>query len=295
MNPEELIANRSRSVVVTGASRGLGLATAVHLARRGWTVLAAMRAPEVGTKRMTEALGASFDEKRLIGVELDLDDPASIDRAASEILDRVGAPDGIVHNAGVAGVGSVEEMPVDVIEDMFTTNLFGPIRLTQHLLPAMRISQHGRIVVVSTAGAVTGMPATSSYSASKSALERWAESLSMEMSRFQLGVTVLVVGTFKTDILELTPRWTEEGGPYAPLHTALDAVGDKMLRIGRRPERFASCGRTRVDRVATICAPPGRDRCRRDAVRESMVADTNHAVVDHSHTQTPTELMERAP
>ena len=183
--------------------------------------------------------GRSFDETRLIGIGLDLDDPSSIERAVSEILDRVGAPDGIVHNAGVAGAGAVEEMPVDVVQDMFTTNLFGPIRLTQQLLPAMRTSQRGRIVVVSTAGAIRGMPTTSAYSASKGALERWAESLSMEVSPFRLGVTVLVVGTFKTDILELTPTWKDVNGPYVRLHTALEAVGDKMLRFARRPDRFA--------------------------------------------------------
>ncbi len=231
--------NQPRRVVVTGASRGLGLATATHLYQRGWTVLAAMRTPDVAMKRFTERLGASFDEQRLVGVGLDLDDPSSIDHAASVILERVGAPDGIVHNAGVAGVGAVEEMPVDVVEDMFTTNLFGPIRLTQRLLPAMRSARRGRIVVVSSQGALRGMPAISSYSASKGALERWAESLSMEVSPFGLGVTVLVVGTFKTDILELTPTWKEAGGPYAPLHAALEAAGDKMIRIARPAERFA--------------------------------------------------------
>ena len=119
----DVIANRSRSVVITGASRGLGLATAVHLYRRGWTVLAAMRTPDVGMKHLTEALGRVVRRSRLIGVGLDLIDPSSIDRAASTILDLVGVPDGIVHNAGVAGAGAVEEMPIDIVEDMFTTNV----------------------------------------------------------------------------------------------------------------------------------------------------------------------------
>jgi NAD(P)-dependent dehydrogenase (short-subunit alcohol dehydrogenase family) len=217
----------------------LGLATAAHLYRRGWTVLAAMRGPDEGLKRLAERVGSSFDERRLIGIQLDLTDPASIDAAAATILDEVGAPDGIVHNAGVAGAGAVEEMPVDVVEDIFRTNLFGPIHLTRQLLPAMRSRGEGRIVVVSSQAGLRGVPATSAYSASKSALERWAESLSMELAPFGLGVSVLVTGTFKTDILELTPTWKEPNGPYAPLHEVLEAAGDKMRRLARSPERFA--------------------------------------------------------
>jgi NAD(P)-dependent dehydrogenase (short-subunit alcohol dehydrogenase family) len=261
MNPAgAVVVEPSRSVVVTGASRGLGLATAAHLYRRGWSVVAGMRTPDVGMKRLAERLGAPIDERRLVGVRLDLDDPQSIADAASSILDRCGAPDGIVHNAGVAGVGAVEEMPVDVVEGMFSTNLFGPIRLTQHLLPAMRTARRGRIVVVSSAGGVRGMPAISSYSASKGALERWAESASMEVSRFGIGVTVLVAGTFKTDILELTSTWKDEHGAYARMHAALEAVGEKILRVARSPERFApAVERALVDSKSFARRPVGID------------------------------------
>ena len=227
-----------RTVVVTGASRGLGFATAVHLHRRGWVVVAAMRTPEAGRKRLAEELGADLDERRLVAVALDLEDPRSVDAAVSTIIDEVGVPDAIVHNAGVAGAGAVEEMPSDVVERMFATNVFGAVRLTRALLPAMREAGRGRIVVVSSEAAVRGMPATSAYSSSKAALERWSESLAMEVGPFGLGVTVLVTGTFKTDILELTPSWKDEDGPYVPLHTALEAVGDLMRRIAPAPERF---------------------------------------------------------
>jgi NAD(P)-dependent dehydrogenase (short-subunit alcohol dehydrogenase family) len=232
---------RSRSVVITGASRGLGLATATHLHRQGWTVLAAMRTPDAGLRRLKENLGPAHEPSRLIDGRLDLEDPDSIESATARILDTIGAPDGLVHNAGLAGAGAVEEMPVPVVEQMFATNLFGPIRLTKALLPGMRAAGRGRVVVVvvSSHAATSGIAAVSAYGASKSALERWAESLSVEIAPFGLGVSVLVSGTFRTDILELTQSWKDATGPYAPLHAALESVGDEMVRFARRPARFA--------------------------------------------------------
>jgi NAD(P)-dependent dehydrogenase (short-subunit alcohol dehydrogenase family) len=229
----------TRTVVITGASRGLGLASAAHLHRRGWRVVAAMRSPDAGLERLREATGATRDDRRLVGVRLDLDDPASIAAAGREILDRVGPPDALVHNAGVAAVGCLEEMPVAEYEQIFSTNFFGPVRLTKLLLPAMRHAGRGRVVVVSSQGGVHGMPAIGGYSAAKGALERWAESLAQEVAPFGLGVTVLITGTFRTDILELTQSFEDPDGPYADLHAALRRTGDHLLRVAARPERFA--------------------------------------------------------
>jgi NAD(P)-dependent dehydrogenase (short-subunit alcohol dehydrogenase family) len=227
-----------RRVVVTGASRGLGLATAAHLHRAGWTVLAAMRSPDEGLQRLRAATGAAADDPRLVGVRLDLDDPASVAAAAGDIL-AGGAPAGLVHNAGVAAVGCLDELPMDVWEQVFSTNFFGPVRLTRALLPAMRDAGRGRIVVVSSQGAVHGMPGIGAYSAAKGALERWAESLSQEIAPFGLGMTVLVAGTFKTDILELTRSYADPDGPYGPLHAPLEANGRRFVRFARSPEKFA--------------------------------------------------------
>jgi NAD(P)-dependent dehydrogenase (short-subunit alcohol dehydrogenase family) len=241
-----------RSVVVTGASRGLGLASAIHLYREGWRVLGAMRSPAAGLDRMRAATGASADDSRLIGVRLDLDDPASIGAAAKSIEEAVGAPDVLVHNAGIAAVGSVEDLPDRVWEQMFSTNLFGPIALTRALLPGMRAAGRGRIVVVSSQGGTRGMPAISAYSASKGALERWAEALAEEVAPFGLGVTILVTGSFQTDILtEQTPDYGDYQGPYAPHYAGIRRTGDLVIqRLARPPERFArALGKTLDDRA----------------------------------------------
>lgn len=230
-----------RSVVVTGASRGLGLATAAHLYRTGWTVVAAMRSPDTAMESLRRAAGASTDDPRLIPIRLDVEDAESVTAAAKEILATIGAPDGVVHNAGITAVGTIEEMPLDAWEQIVSTNFLGPVRLTAALLPSMREAGRGRIVMVSSESAILGMPGVGAYGASKSALERWAETLSQEIAPFGLGVTVLVTGTFKTDILEQTHNYGDRfgNGPYAPLHEALETRGRAFTRIAANPRRFA--------------------------------------------------------
>jgi NAD(P)-dependent dehydrogenase (short-subunit alcohol dehydrogenase family) len=230
-----------RSVVITGASRGLGLASAIHLYERGWRVVAAMRSPDAGLERLRAATGAAAGDPRLAGIRLDLGDPSSIVAAAKAIEEAVGAPYALVHNAGIAAVGCVEDMPFEVWEQLFRTNLFGPVRLTQALLPSMRSAGRGRIVVVSSQGGVRGMPAISAYSASKGALERFAEALAEEIAPFGLGVTILVAGTFDTEILtEQTPHHGDTNGPYARLYAEIERTGRALVqRLKRPPARFA--------------------------------------------------------
>jgi NAD(P)-dependent dehydrogenase (short-subunit alcohol dehydrogenase family) len=229
----------SRSVVITGASRGLGLASAAHLYALGWRVVAAMRSVDAGLERLRAKTGARADDSRLLGVQLDLDDPASIAEAAKAIEAAVGAPDVLVHNAGIAAAGSFEDTPSSAWAKLFTTNLFGPIELTRALLPAMRAAGRGRIVVVSSQGAVRGMPAISAYSASKGALERWAESLAGEIAPFGLGITIIVSGTFKTDMLVQTADYRNYDGPYAAHYAGIDKTGEIVVRAANSPERFA--------------------------------------------------------
>ncbi len=229
-----------RSVVITGASRGLGLASATHLYQQGWTVVAAMRSVDAGLEKLRAATGARPGDTRLIGVKLDLTDLASIPETARAIEAAVGAPDVVVHNAGVAAAGVAEETPDEVWQQLFATNLFGPVALTKALLPAMRAKGSGRIVAISSMGAIRGMPIISAYSASKGALERWAEALSQEVAPFGLGVTILVTGSFNTDILtEQTPDYGDHHGPYGTMYESIHAAGKAAVSKALPPSRFA--------------------------------------------------------
>lgn len=237
------MSDEARSVVITGASRGLGLASAAHLYRRGWRVVAAMRSVEQGLDRLRAETGAAQDDPRLIGVRLDLTETASIEAAAEQILRTVGAPDAVVHNAGISAAGMVEETPQGLWERMFSTNLFGPVALTTALLPSMRAAGRGRIVLVSSAAGVRGMPATAAYSAVKGGLERWGESLAGEVAAFGVGVTILVAGTYDTEIITDagTTDCRDLEGVYARHHRTMDRRGRlAMQRVARPPERFAA-------------------------------------------------------
>lgn len=229
------------AVVITGASRGLGFASAAHLYRQGWRVVAAMRSPESGLAALRSTAGAAEEDSRLIAVQLDLTGQASVDAAAKAIEEAVGAPRVLVHNAGISAAGTVEETPIDLWERMFATHVLGPVLLTKALLPSMRAAGQGRIVMISSQGGVRGMPEIAAYSAAKGALERWAESLAAEVAPFGLGVTVLVAGTFDTDII--TDAGTSDHrnltGPYAALHSKIDRRGRAAMRFARPPEQFA--------------------------------------------------------
>lgn len=229
-----------RSVVITGASRGLGFATAQRLYRDGWQVVAAMRSPEQGMGLLREATGARIDDDRLIGVGLDLTDHESVTAAAKSIAEAVGTPFAIVHNAGISAAGMVEETDMALWERLFATSVLGPVALTQALLPSMRAAGRGRIVLVSSAAGVRGQPATAPYSAAKGALERWGESMAVEIAPFGLGVTVLVAGTYDTEII--TDAGTTDdrdfGGPYARLHQTMNSRGRFAMRLARPPEKF---------------------------------------------------------
>ena len=194
-------------------------------------------------------------------------DPASISAAAKAIEETVGAPYALVHNAGISAAGMVEETDMELWQNMFTTHVLGPVALTKALLPSMRAAGQGRIVLVSSAGGVRGQPGIAAYSAAKGALERWAESMAGEIAPFGLGVTVLVAGTYDTDIITDAGTTDERDfdGPYArhaPHHRQTWPVRGGASRtatgaVRRRP------GQWRSTIAAPVPPPGGGSRMRR--------------------------------
>ncbi len=261
--------NGLRTAVITGASRGLGLASAAHLYGQGWRVVAAVRSPDSASAALRGETGAGADDPRLLTIRLDITQQDSILAAAAEIERAVGAPDALVHNAGIAASGCVEEMPPQVWQQMFATNLFGPVALTKALLPAMRLRGSGRIVVVSSVGGARGMPSISAYSASKGAVERWGEALAEEIAPFGLGVTVLLPGAFATDIItEKTPEYGNLKGPYAAHYAGMRLKGGAMVNKAQPPAVFARA----LAKALDDRGPFARHIVGSDAVQLSLMA-----------------------
>jgi len=280
-----------RSIVITGASRGLGFASAARLYARGWHVVATMRSPDAGLERLRSATGAAPGDPRLTAVQLDLDDTTSIASAGKAIIEAAGPPHVVVHNAAFVTVGCVEEVPSHLIEQIFSTNVIGPIRLTRELLPVMRQAGRGRFVIVSSVGGIRGMPATSLYSATKGAIERWAEALAHEIAPFGLGVTVLSTGIFRTDVYDgnFTTSHADHQGPYATHHAGLDRAGERVTRSAKPPERFAAA----LEKALEKDAPFVRHAIGADARMMLMASRLLPASAFHSLTRTATGLPRR--
>ena len=138
--------------LITGTSSGIGLASAVTLARGGHTVIATMRDVE-GAGELRKI--ASAESLPVTVAALDVDDDASVTNAIGKLLAEHGRIDVLVNNAGVGGGGSIEELPVDVFRQVMETNFFGALRCTQAVIPSMRKHRHGCVInVTSVAGRV---------------------------------------------------------------------------------------------------------------------------------------------
>jgi NAD(P)-dependent dehydrogenase (short-subunit alcohol dehydrogenase family) len=184
--------------VVTGSSTGIGLATAVTLARAGHTVYATMRNPEGGGRELREI--ALKENLPVYFAALDVDSDDSVRSAFARILAEAGRIDVLVNNAGIGNMGPVEETPLPVFRAVMETNFFGALRCTQAVLPGMRERRSGCIVnVTSVAGRISSAP-QSPYSASKWALEALSESLAQEVKAFGIRVVIVEPGIIATPI-----------------------------------------------------------------------------------------------
>ncbi|NLE37733.1 MAG: SDR family oxidoreductase [Pirellulaceae bacterium] len=184
-----------RSVLVTGASTGIGEACAVELARLGWRVFAGVRDDD-SAKRLTQLVPS-----RLVPVRLDVTDSAHIAAAADLIAREVGEAglEGLVNNAGIVVPGPIEALPIAELRRQMEVNFFGSIAVTQAFLPLIRAAT-GRIVMMSSLNGRVAAPFLGPYAASKFALEAASDALRVELRRWNIHVAIVEPGSVQTPI-----------------------------------------------------------------------------------------------
>ena len=175
--------------LVTGTSTGIGEATALHLARLGHRVYASMRTPDASAEGLRRV--AEKERLDLEVITLDVDDSASVAAAVGDVLARSGQIDVLVNNAGVGNLASVEEVPIKDAKAVFETNVFGPLRMMQAVLPGMRARRSGTIVNISSVAGRLVSAGHGIYAGTKYALEAVSEAVAIETRR--LGIRVILI------------------------------------------------------------------------------------------------------
>jgi NAD(P)-dependent dehydrogenase (short-subunit alcohol dehydrogenase family) len=260
------------NVLVTGCSSGVGLATALELARRGERVFAGVRRPTAA-----EELRAAIDAESLdvTIVALDVCDQASVDAALAQIHAEVGALDALVNNAGISPFAAVEDQPLDEARLTFETNVFGPLRLMQAVVPGMRARGAGAIVNVSSVSGFVAVPFLGIYSASKFAIEAMSEVLDHEVRGAGIRVVLIRLGVFDTAIGDKSPA----PPPSPALGDRAERAADMRLEMARSAPPTSVAATAIADAVGDAATP-----------RHVLVGDDAVMMQQLHDSQSPDEL-----
>lgn len=225
-----------RSALITGASTGIGRATALRMDGDGWRMFAGVRREE-DAESLREA-----GSDRLTPLMLDVTDPEQIAGAASRVADEVGDAglDGLVNNAGVGILGPLETLPIEELRRQLEINLIAQVAVTQAMLPLVR-GARGRIVFVSSIGGLMALPFGGPYHASKFGVEAVADSLRQELRPWGIGVAVIEPGSIDTPIWERGARIADEVEKRAPA-AQKELYGETIERFRDAVRRTAARG-----------------------------------------------------
>jgi len=264
----------SKTILVTGASSGIGRATAVQLAEAGHTVFAAARRVDRLAELAREVSGT------VIPVELDVCDPDSVRKAVETVAET--DPDGLdvlVNNAGYALTGPAETFTTDDVRAQFETNVIGLFDVTRAFLPQMRARRAGRIVNMSSLLGEISVPGSGIYGGSKHAVEALSDALRMELKQFGIDVVVVQPGFVSTEI-NVTRHMATNGGAvadYATLERELTAYLEAQTKTAVAAEVVAAC----VVRASLTSRPKARYVTpRRDALVLGMLTTLPTRVTD---------------
>ena len=210
----------NKTILITGASSGIGLATAKYFAASGWNVIATMRTPD-REKGLT-------DQDRILVTRLDVQDRESIAPAIAAGIARFGKIDALVNNAGYSLFGVFESIPVEKIQEQFAVNIIGVMDVTRAVLPHFRQNRGGVIINVGSRAGLVGLPLISPYCATKHALEGFSESLAYELASQKIAVKIIEPsgGVINTSFSERMSREREAEAGLADYDAFVQRAGE---------------------------------------------------------------------
>ncbi|MGO8955942.1 MAG: SDR family oxidoreductase [Streptosporangiaceae bacterium] len=251
----------ARVVLVTGASAGIGRACADRLARAGWTV--------IGASRRGTGSGSAATSP-WAGLVMNVDNDSAVAAGVAGITKQHGRLDAVIAAAGWGVAGAAEFTSIGAAKAQFETNFWGCVRVVLAALPAMRAQRGGRIVLISSVGGVIGIPFQAYYSASKFALEGFAESIAYEVAPFGITVTLVQPGNIKTDFTaqrQIDNAADREGVYEAAMRKAVEAM-ERDEASGAPAEQVAAA----VQRTLEAARPQRRVSVGKASERAGLVA-----------------------
>lgn len=244
----------SKTILITGASSGIGKATAKYFQDKGWNVTATMRTPEKETQI------ESSDTTLL--TRLDVTDDESIQSAIDATIDKFGGIDVLVNNAGYGLLGTFESMSIEQIQRQFETNVFGVMRVTKAILPHFRARKGGTLINVASMGGRLTFPFYSPYHGTKWAVDGWSDSLQFELKPQNIRVKIIEPGAIKTDFYERSQE-LQHDRTLTEYNDIVDVAIRKMSAAGNKgaaPEKCAEAiYRAATDKGWKLRYPVGTD------------------------------------
>lgn len=243
----------NKTVLITGATSGMGKETALLLAEHGYSVYA-------GVRRSSQELMEEAEKRgvKLNTVALDVQDTASIQQAVQHVMAKEGKIDVLVNNAGFGLVATLEEGTDEEIFQQFDVNVFGLIKMTREVLPHMRHAQSGVVINISSFLGKMGLPLLSHYNASKYAVEGITDSLRFEVAPFGIRVHSVLAGLFGTNFVKkglvANSKTTSADSPYKDLVSHFVPIVAKAINEGPDPLPIAQAVKNIIENEASDIA-----------------------------------------